>query len=72
MDLKPLIVQKMRELVNESSEMSFGEILYTLFRKNVLKSKPDDAKTSWLLDVKDEDFYTALEKTIEIEKESKE
>ena len=72
MDFKPLILQKFKEMVNESSEMSFGEVLYTVLRKSALKSKPEDARTAWLLDIKDEDFYTALEKTIELEKQSKE
>ena len=49
-------------------DMTFGEILYTVFRKEFLKNKPEDVSTSWLLQLKDEDIYNAIEKAIKEEK----
>lgn len=67
-----LIISAIEDLKVECPEMSFGELLYTIFRKENLKSKPEGTNTSWLLSVKDEDIYNAIEKTIRNEKTIKE
>lgn len=72
MDYRPLLKQKLVELIDESKELTFGELLYSILRKKVLKNKPDNANTSWLLEIEDSEFYTALEKAMELEKSGKE
>lgn len=67
-----LIISAIEDLKVECPEMSFGELLYTIFRKENLKTKPEGISTSWLLSIKDEDIYNSIEKTIRNEKMLKE
>lgn len=62
-----LITSALSDMKEEFPDMSFGEILYSIFRKPHLKTKPDGVNTSWLLDLKDEDIYKAIELTIKSE-----
>lgn len=64
-----LIVSALNDMKDSFPDMTFGEILYTVLRKENLNGKPNDASTSWLLDIKDEEYYNAIEKSIKQEKE---
>lgn len=63
-----LIITSLHDMKESEPDMTFGEILYTVFRKEFLKNKPEDVSTSWLLQLKDEDIYNAIEKAIKEEK----
>lgn len=56
-----LIISALHDMKDEFPNMTFGEILYTIFRKTNLKQKPEGTPTSWLLELKDEDVYNAIE-----------
>ena len=66
MNYKNLNILKFKEL-NEVSpkDYSFGALLYSFLRKPVLWEKPEEGCLSWILDISDEDFYSALERAIE-------
>ena len=66
MNYKNLNILKLEEL-NEvlPKGYSFGALLYSFLRKPILWEKPRNGCIAWLLDVKDEDFYSALERAIE-------
>ena len=68
MNYKPLIKIKLEELMDEASDLSFGEILHSFLRKSMLDEKPEEKVTAWLTEIKDEEIYTALEKAIKFEK----
>lgn len=65
-----LITSSLSDMKNNFPEMTFGEILYTIFRKDNLKGKPEGINTSWLLELKDENIYDAIEKAMKSEKEN--
>lgn len=67
-----LIISALGDMRDSFPQMTFGEILYTLLRKNYIPTKPDGVNTSWLLNIKDEDFYNAIEKVIKNEVETEE
>lgn len=67
-----LIISSLSDMRDNLPEMSFGEMMYTVLRKSNLPSKPDDVSTSWLLDLKDEDIYNAIEKAIKAENKQEE
>jgi|TARA_B110000908_G_C10233467_1_gene441890 hypothetical protein len=71
MDIKPMILTELKDSIRESSDLSFGEILYSILLKNNLKSKPDDSQIGWLRDIPDADFYTSVQNFIKNEKEFK-
>jgi hypothetical protein len=66
MNYRNLNILKFKEL-NEVSpkDYSFGALLYSFLRKPVLWEKPEEGCLSWILDISDEDFYSALERAIE-------
>lgn len=66
MNYKNLNILKLKEL-NEVSpkNLSFGALLYSFLRKPMLLEKPMEGCISWLLEIKDEDFYSALERAVE-------
>lgn len=66
---KGLFIKRLTELMETHPNYSIGECLYSIFRKECLKQKPNEAKTSWLLNISDRDFYGAAEHSINIEKE---
>lgn len=59
---KPMVFRKLEELKEVTGEFSFGEVLYCFLRKPMLNQKPIDVDISWIREIKDRDFYTALEK----------
>ena len=67
MNYKPLIVDKLREYQKEFPEYSFCQILYSAV--NVLR-KQDEFKKTDLLNISDQDFYTALSKSFSIESDT--
>lgn len=71
MDFKPLIKIKLDEFSKESPDLKFGELLYSILRKPMLDSKPDGVSLSWLTEIEDKEFYTAIERAINNEKEHK-
>ena len=66
MNYKNLNILRLKEL-NEASprEYTFGMLLYSFLRKPVLWEKPTEGCLSWLLEISDEDFYSAFERAIE-------
>lgn len=71
MNYIPLIKDKLDELSKSAPDLSFGELLYSILRKPILVQKPTSANIAWLLDIENKDFYTALEKAMEVEKAHK-
>lgn len=65
---KGLFIRKLDEFIQEHKEYSIGECLYSMLRRETLKSKPNGVDTSWLMDISDRDMYGAIEHAIEIEK----
>lgn len=63
MNYIPLIEKKLTELRKENPELTFGEVLYSVLRKQ----KPEGISLGWLLDIEDKNFYTAIEKEIEFQ-----
>lgn len=62
--MKQLLINKLKELsIAEDSSYTFGQVLYTMMRPKFLKNS-DLSKVSWLKDIPDNDFMTALEKAI--------
>jgi hypothetical protein len=63
MNYKPIIALKLTEVVNKSPDLSFGQILYSIFRKKNLENRPFEGskETKWLLEMNDEDFLRAIE-----------
>lgn len=65
MDIKPLIIEKLDKLTTIASDLSMGEVLYEILRsKHHLSKKPEGVDTSWLVNLSDEDIFTAIERTI--------
>jgi len=68
MDYKALILDKLSEAVSveDNNDLSFGELLYSIFRKKYLKTRPFDGSesTKWLLEVKDKDIFSAIDNFI--------
>lgn len=71
MNYIPLIFQKFKELKNTADDFSFGELLYSILRKPILEQSPQDANVNWLKKIEDRDYYTAVEKALEVELEYK-
>ena len=70
MNYKPLIQQKISELIKDIPDMTFSEILFsTLSVLSKSQNIKTDFKKSDLLTTKDKDFYSALCKVHTIEKE---
>ena len=69
MNYKPIIIDKFKEFMEANPEFTLGELFYSIFRKKVLKGKPEDKNITWLLDIEDKDFYTAIDRAIIIEQE---
>ena len=65
-----LIISSLRDLKEKSPEMSFGEMLYTIFRKKSFPTKPEGVDTTWFLSLNEEDIYNAVEKAIKLETET--
>ena len=59
-----LIISTLKDIKADNPELSFGEVLYSTFRKENLPEKPSESKTSWLLEITDEQFYMAAERMI--------
>lgn len=64
-----LIITALNDLKNVYPEMSFGELLYSILRRENLPAKPEDVNTSWLLSLKDSDIYNSIEQIIKTEQE---
>lgn len=62
MDLKHIVISKVKEFAVAHPEMSFGQILYAMTRTKNLRGKPEEANTQWLRDISDNDFLTAIER----------
>lgn len=69
MNYKPITIDKFLELADEFPNYSFGELLHSFLRGNMLKGKPENKATSWLMEIDDKDFYTAIERAISSEQE---
>ena len=69
MNYIPLTIDKLKDLMKEYPEYSFGELLHSFLREGILKGKPDGKSTTWLMDIEDKDFYTAIDRAISAEKE---
>lgn len=64
---KALSLFRLKELAEiTTDEFTVGDVLYSIFRK---VSKPTDASTVWMRDISDKDFYEAIEKALNEEKE---
>lgn len=59
-----LIISALQDYRDVFPDMTFGEILYSMLRKQNLPEKPEDAKTGWLLEISDEALYNAVEKSL--------
>lgn len=64
LDRRVAIVGLMQEALGVMDDYSFCEVLYSVLRK----VKPDGTSVGWVRDVKDEDFYSAIDLVIEEEK----
>lgn len=65
MNLKPLIIKKIEEYTETFPDYSFGEILYSCLTSANIK----DINKTDLLKITDNDFYTMLELSMNLEKE---
>ena len=71
MNYKPIFLEKLRELMVESPDLTLGDIIYSILRKPMLKETPEDANIIWLRDVSDFDFFNSVSRLIKEEKEHK-
>lgn len=71
MNYRPLVIKKFEEFKEEASDFSFGELLYSILRNHNSGFVPDNQKLSWLRNVEDSQFYTAIDRALEEEKEFK-
>lgn len=62
-----LIISALDDVRDKFPDLTFGELLYTIFRKEHFVNKPDDVKTSWLLQNVDEDIYNSIETILKSE-----
>ena len=59
-----LIIHSLKNIRDGFPDLTFGEILYSVMRKNNMPEKPDNVNTSWLLELTDEQIYNAFETTL--------
>ena len=59
-----LIIHSLKNIRDGFQDLTFGEILYSVMRKNNMPEKPDNVNTSWLLELTDEQIYNAFETTL--------
>ena len=71
MNYKPIFLEKLKELMVESPDLTLGDIIYSILRKPMLKETPEDANIIWLRDVSDFDFFNSVSRLIKEEKEHK-
>lgn len=64
---KSLFIKRFTELSEKHPEYSIGECLYSVFRRECLRVKPQGVNTSWLLNIKDKELYGASEHAINME-----
>lgn len=64
---KSLAAHGLKELIDMTPDMSFGEVLYSVLRKQNLSSRPSLENTYWLTQISDEDFFHATERAIKDE-----
>lgn len=69
MDYKPLIKSELDKLLDIAQDLSFGQIVFSIFRSKNIDINKTDEDISFLLTVEDKDVYTSLEKVIKEEKE---
>lgn len=60
-------INELKSMINTFPEYSLGEILFTVVREATFKK--GNGKISDLLDLSDSDIYTAIENSIQREKE---
>ena len=65
---KPLVLAKIKELVNDFPDYTLGEIFYSIFR-NVDKEKGNNLKVKDILHKTDREIFTAVDLSQKIEKE---
>lgn len=71
MNYKPIFLEKLKELMVESPDLTLGDIIYSILRKPMLKETPEDANIIWLREVSDFDFFNSVSRLIKEEKEHK-
>lgn len=69
-NLTTLIIQSIEDLHEKLPNLTFTELLYTVFRKANFKEKPRGVNTGWLLEIDDQDIYEAVEEAIKKEREN--
>ena len=67
MNYRPLVLNKFKEFSKDFTEYTFGQLVHSILTK--MEDKPSNSKMGWLLELKDDEVYTAIEKSIEFEKE---
>ena len=71
MNYIPSILVKLQELHRTSPDLSFGDILYSILRKPILKETPDDLSNHWLREIDDHIYFNAVSRLIKEELEYK-
>ena len=66
MQYRPLVLNKLKEFSKEFPQYSIGELLYSMIASSGLG---EDFTLSKLLKISDQDFYSMIEKSIELESE---
>ena len=71
MRLPLFIVDKLADLCKEYPNYSFGEILFSVLRKQSMRTKPTPGNEDilWIREIEDNEFLTACEKALDTEKE---
>lgn len=70
MNVKPLIIDKLKQAIEEFDDYTFGQIIYSMLRE--LPTEDNDTenfKRSMIFECKDKEMYAALNRILINEKE---
>lgn len=69
MNLKPLVIDKLKDFSKEFPEYNIGQLLYSMLSNYNVK---EDFKKSNLLEISDTEFYSMIEKAMKKEHQPEE
>lgn len=64
-----IIIEKLKELRKCSPDLSFGDFIYSILRDDIVCVKTNKQGISWIREITDKEFYDALNRLLQEEKD---